>query len=1414
MKSYLYAIILLSVGFSFAQQNPSTSVLIQQNDAEAVELTELRSEFSKTFQLSNKLKTKQVSSSPIHFQNDNGTWEEIDYSIQTRGNQWTYPSHDPIHVFDANAATIQLKKNGNSLLIGNPSFLFVDEDFQKIDEINFSASSVTKESETISITNNEFDIEVQHQLYDFFRKTNYVLNDKNILPSNASFLVVKNKVQLPQDWRIEVIGEESSHIKISDSYGKKQFFVGSTVLTDARDFSAKERSLYQPNVATYEINHTSEGTEIHTLIPMEWLLDEDVVFPLYIDPVVGIENDEVFGSCFFPNFLESQLSLEVPEGETVLWSNIEYDYVATSNTQAWMSDQISYVSSHNGETNQQGSNINTAGTSTFVIHTSQIANGVSTGEVSFTFHTSRDWGGFGCNTVFQIINRRKVEVVYGDLVFGEGPVIINEYSIANRGNITGAHTGQSFNDNFNRTENWIELYNTDTENFFDLTGYYLSNDIENPTMWQISDGVIPPGSKVMVYGSRRDISSGVVLHANFNLRQLRPDDIVFANPEGEILESYTIEKTQVNHSRGRVTDGAEEWGLFTLPTPGQPNEGAFSSYTSKPIIEVEAGVYESPITVSILTENEDEIIRYTLDGSTPTETSSIYESPILISETSVLRARCFSDEESIIPGFIETNSYIIGEDHTLPIFSFSGDSDMLSLFNGNDNLRPLGHFEYFDENGEFIDENFGDFNKHGNDSWQYAQRGVDFISRDEFGYNRRLEHKFFATSDRTRFRRLMVKAAANDNYPFQQGGAHIRDSYIQTLSQLAKLDLDERSSTNVALYVNGQYWGIYDLRERVDDNNFTDYYYNQDYTFSESDIYLQFLKTWGSTQAHFGNQSAIQDWSNLVSFVQNNSMADESNLSQVEETLNMQSFIDHFILNSYVVSRDWLNYNTGWWRGLDPNGDAQKWRYIVWDMEAALGHFINYTGLPDASANANPCQVENITVGNGHAQILKKMIDENPQVKERYVNRYIDLMNTHFKYENAVAVLDSMVNNIAPEMPKQIERWGGSIDEWQDNVQDIRDFLQTRSDALVSGLMSCYDLTGPYPTEINVIPATGGKVKLNNEELSEFPFEATLFGEINTYLTAIPNPGYSFAFWVADGVIINPDETEEQISFMLSEAATINAYFVNENLGDDTLIHYWHFNTLDTPEDIISVESDFSVDGMNALITYAGSGNRDMDAFNTGSELNLYFGEAEGTALRVRNNSQNRSLVFDLNSTGYKDLIFSYAVQRSGQGMLQNILTYSIDGTNFISDGLTTNSFTITEDYQLVEIDFSSISGVNNNENFKIKIEFEGNTNQNNGNNRYDNISLKGQPFTLGANDFEKVAFQVYPNPFVDYIRVQSTESVQSYKLVDLKGRLIRQNKINNEVNFKIQDLNSLPNGMYLLQIETSTNTQSFKVIK
>ncbi len=721
----------------------------------------------------------------------------------------------------------------------------------------------------------------------------------------------------------------------------------------------------------------------------------------------------------------------------------------------------------------------------------------------------------------------------GTLAFhGHAQVVLNEVSASNL---------NTFADNNGEYEDWVELFNTSAVPV-DISGWHLSDKQSNPTKWAFPAGTqVPANGRLMVFCSGRDMFTlPLIFHTNFKLSQGQNEWILLSDAGGNVLDDFQLsERAKENHSRGRSTDGAATWSLFLTPTPNAANAGASPDYEARPQFSVPAGVYAGAQSVALSSPN-GATIRYTLDGSAPTATSAAYSAPLNIATTTVVRAACFSATPGVPPSFIETNTYFIGVSHTVAILSLAGD-EVDDLLLGNGGLEPVSSLEYFGPNGVLRDEVVGTCDEHGQDSWAYDQRGFDWVTRDQFGYSDAIHYPVFRTKTRDSYQRLIIKAAAGDNYEFGPGQpAHIRDPYVQALSQMGGLRVDERSYEPCVVYANGQYWGVYDMREKVDDHDFIGYYYDQD----EYDI--QFIKTWGGTWSEYGGAQAQNDWDALRTFIATNNMGDPAAFAYVDSVYNWKSLVDYFCLNSYTVCADWLNWNTGWWRGLDPNGDHKKWGYILWDMDATFGHYTNFTGIPDQSPDADPCTVEDLPDpgGQGHTEIIEKLIQENTMVHDYYVNRYIDLGNTVFSCNNMVPFLDSLVGLIAPEMPGQVARWGGSVADWQANVQVMRDFIETRCVTIQDGLIDCYELSGPFDVTFDVNPPLSGTVRVNSQVLPSYPFTGTYYGGITTTLAPIPEPGWVFSHWTIQNDTIWPSLTDSLVTLTIDTTDHIVAHFI------------------------------------------------------------------------------------------------------------------------------------------------------------------------------------------------------------------------------------------------------------------------------
>jgi len=531
-------------------------------------------------------------------------------------------------------------------------------------------------------------------------------------------------------------------------------------------------------------------------------------------------------------------------------------------------------------------------------------------------------------------------------------ILINEFSAANL---------NGFRDAFDKTEDWIELYNTTGEDI-DLGGWHLSDKESKPGKYKIPAGTIIPSDGYLVFVcSGRDLVKDGEPHTNFKLTQTKANEVILlANPDEEIQEMYPLGFTPVEHSHARVTDGAAEWKIATVPTYGSINKDSalVNGYTAAPTMDLGAGFYDTTQTIVITNTEPNSVLRYTLDGTNPTESSPEYTIPLEVETTTVVKAQAFSNDPAVLPGKMDFNTYFINEDYSMPVFSVAADS-VLDLAAGMGDVIPIGSLEYFTTDKVREATSFGSLNRHGQDSWVLDHRSLDWISRDEMGYSKAVQAPIFQKSDRDEYQKFMFRNSGDDNYPAiddgeHEGATHIRDEFVQTLAVEGGMELDSRIVEHVVLFLNGQYWGVYGMRERPVDHDYTKEYYDQ------GKYEIQYLSTWGTTELEYGGEQALTDWENLRDFILENDMSVPENYEIVDDSLNLTSLTDYMLVNLNTVAIDWLNYNTGWWRGRNPEGKHKKWGYILWDLDATFGYYINYTGVPNEGPDALVCDIEEI----------------------------------------------------------------------------------------------------------------------------------------------------------------------------------------------------------------------------------------------------------------------------------------------------------------------------------------------------------------------------------------------------------------------------------------------------------------------
>lgn len=708
----------------------------------------------------------------------------------------------------------------------------------------------------------------------------------------------------------------------------------------------------------------------------------------------------------------------------------------------------------------------------------------------------------------------------------QGQVVINEYSASNKDDLMDA---------FGEYPDWIELYNPSGAPV-SLGNLYLSDSPGNLTKWACPFINLGPGQRLLVFASNLDVFDGIHYHTSFKLTQMKAEKILLSNSSGVILDSLTTIPTQCNHSRGRLSDGSPIWGVFTNPTPDAPNAGGYYGYAARPAFSLAAGFYPGTQSLVLSSADPGATIRYTTNGDEPTAASQAYFAPISVNASMIVRASVFSSNPTLSASFVESNSYFINANHhQLPVISLASPG-FPDLF-GNVLWETMTSLEYFDTLGQQQFEMDGDIRRHGNDSWAYPQKGIRFYTRDDYGYANNIDYRLFKETPREEFDVIILKAGGSDNFPggFQNGllTCHLRDAFSQTLSQRHNLHLDERSWTPCVIYINGQYWGLYEIRERVD-AEYADYYYDQ-----EPEL-VDMLAYWGGLTVEEGSDTA---WNNLYTYMTTHNLSDPVHHAYVDARFDLMSLIDYFILNTYTVNTDWLNWNTAWWRGRDTPG--VKWRYRLWDHDNTYNLGQNYTGVNTTTYLNDPCNPTTLFPNDPqvpHSDMLNALMADSV-FEALYINRYADLLNTTFRCDTLLAHLQRMVDQLAPEMPNHVARWGGTVADWYTNLDSLRSQILGRCHVVDSLMVGCYTLTGPYDITVLVDPPGSGDVQVNTVIPAGYPYVGGYYGGVSVNLYALNTQSNPFLYWTLNNHALLPGIGADSVHLTLSATDTIVAHF-------------------------------------------------------------------------------------------------------------------------------------------------------------------------------------------------------------------------------------------------------------------------------
>ncbi len=756
-------------------------------------------------------------------------------------------------------------------------------------------------------------------------------------------------------------------------------------------------------------------------------------------------------------------------------------------------------------------------------------------------------------------------------------VIINEFLASNSNFI--------FDPDFERDGDWIELYNIGTTKAV-LNDYYLSDNPDNPLKWKIPEGTeIPANGFLLLWADGRNTG----LHTNFQL-DIEGEFLGLSRQHYHFIDSVNFSQQRTNISFGRDDGNVSQWVFYQQPTPGKANTSKpYSGFAQKPQFSIQGGFFTSSQQVSISSPQPDALIYYSTDGTEPGDSCKFYKHPVNVDFTSVIRAKCYL--EGYLPSKSVNHTYFINEpERILPVISlYTAPEHLWDSTTGmfikyeEDLEKPMG-IEFFDEfnNREFA-LNAGS-EVYGSATRKYAQKSIEIKMKNLYGAET-LNYKLFPRENRDNFKTFLLRNSGND-WTNQHNclGTMFCDALQQEIVN-GQMDLDMQLYRPSVVYLNGQYWGLYNIREKLDDH-YIEYYHGVD---ADS---MDMIKLCADEnyEIPFGDSIHMQ---NLVEYVKSHDMTLEENYEFLKTQIDIDEFINFYIAQIFNANIDWPNNNNKFWRPQKPNG---KWRWMLYDLDFGFNGF-RWTTYPNWEAYSKNMygHLEISANDMWAAEIWRNVIDNKDFINE-FAQRYMHLLNTTYEKNRLLDIMYEIQKTIEPEMPRHVERWqnqGGlsSMSDWWGQLIKLAKFAELRTENELLHLKEQFNLKSMRTVHIQVHPFLGGQVKVHEIPLQTENLRANYFAQIPLRLSALPNKGYAFSGWTGDvnsendTLIVFPENVQSIIARFEPQDDSL---LINEICASNNSLIYDNFREFDDWIEIHNTtESDIDLGGLFLTDNYS-----------------------------------------------------------------------------------------------------------------------------------------------------------------------------------------------------------------------------------
>ena len=671
----------------------------------------------------------------------------------------------------------------------------------------------------------------------------------------------------------------------------------------------------------------------------------------------------------------------------------------------------------------------------------------------------------------------------------------------------------------------IQIHNASANSSDMSSNFFLSAGISSPNYnyQTLPNWISPPN---------------VFPHANFKLSH--GETISISDLNQTVIDQIQIPLDITNQvSMGRIPDGNGNWCYFRNPSPNVLNDQntCFTGFTDEPSSDMSSGWYQSAIQVNI-TSPPNATTYYTTNGDVPNLSDLEVNGPITINSSSVLSIRSFSNNPQNLPSNTIDFSYFINEEnHNLPVFSIITNYD--NLWNWHTGIYVSG--PNAGTNYPFFGSNFWQpWSKKSRleffDSSKTKQFEADFDLEIHGGWSRAEPQKSFRIDTKSIYTgdidytliENKPEITSYNNFNLRNGGQHTWSDRIQDaiISRLAmNSHIDRMGYQPCIVYLNGDYWGLYGIREKIDEH-----YVESNHGIDSKNVdLLNRDSALSGSSAHFAESYFL---------IQNTSVSDTNFINVLGSRFDLNNYMDYFIFQTYIQNMDWLGIawglnNVKLWR---PDTTGGKWRYVLYDTDAAFGYF---------GQNIYDNYLENArypSVPNEHASIFHRSLLNN-EFKCQFTNRYNDLINTTFQSSNFNAVTNNLKSQLQNAIPDHIARWSsqvgpGSYTQWSNSIDNIIQYNNSRISTARQHLNQSLSLQGEKQVNLSSYPAEGGIIKINTIT-PNLPWEGIYHGGCPITIKAVPSSDYVFSHWYSNSSTIN-NSTQDSLEINLNN----DSYFV------------------------------------------------------------------------------------------------------------------------------------------------------------------------------------------------------------------------------------------------------------------------------